>query len=181
MIRAVVWKEVREQGLIAILLAALILFVLWRGEYSNRLGAQDDQDTEHRVLILHFEKLMTLVRDIVLLFGPDGRVVDGNRAAIAAYGYSSDDFRRLGIGDLFPPEELARLDAMWDRFDTSGDFLEALCRRKDGSTFPVEMNGQSIPVNDKVYRQCLVRDVSRRKALESEMARLSQPIGDRPR
>ena len=158
----------------AIVLAAFMLLVLWRSEYASLLAFRDRKGEEQTAMSRHFEQLVRMARDIVLLIRPDGMIIEANEAAAAAYGYSADELRNLNVRDLQPREELPYFEAVWNALDLPGGILiEAANRRRDGTIFPVEISGRAIDVDGRIYRQCFVRDISQRKALEREIARLS--------
>jgi transcriptional regulator with GAF, ATPase, and Fis domain len=93
---------------------------------------------------------------------------------VAAYGYSADELRNLNVRDLQPREELAHFETVWNAPDPPGGVLiEGANRRKDGTIIPVEISGRAIDVGGSIYRQCFIRDISQRKALAREVARLS--------
>lgn len=159
----------------AILLAALMLTVLWRGERAVLAAQQERAAAEHTALSQHFAQAMRLARDIVLMIDSDGRIIEANDAAIAAYGYSAAELYRLTVADLRTPEEFARFEDDWRAGRTpDGVLIETVHRRKDGTSFPVEVSGRVLPVDGKPYRQAFIRDISARKKLESQVARLSQ-------
>jgi PAS domain S-box-containing protein len=159
----------------AIVLAASMLLVLWRGEYASLLAFQAQQGEERTAMSHHFEQLIRMARDIVLLIRPDGLIIEANEAAVAAYGYSASELRGLNIRDLQPPEELARFDALWNAPDPPGGVLiEGTNRRKDGTVFPIEVSGRAIEVDGRIYRQTFIRDITQRKVLENEIARLAR-------
>lgn len=158
----------------AIVLAAFMLLVLWRSEYASLLAFRDRKGEEQTAMSRHFEQLVRMARDIVLLIRPDGMIIEANEAAAAAYGYSADELRNLNVRDLQPPEELAQFEAVWNASDPPGGILiEGANRRRDGTIFPVEISGRAIDVDGRIYRQCFIRDISERKALEREVGRLS--------
>lgn len=158
----------------AIVLAAFMLLVLWRSEYASLLAFRDQKSEEHSAMSRHFEQLVRMARDIVLLIRPDGMIIEANEAAVAAYGYSADELRNLNVRDLQPREELAHFETVWNAPDPPGGVLiEGANRRKDGTIIPVEISGRAIDVGGSIYRQCFIRDISQRKALEREVARLS--------
>ena len=159
----------------ALVLAAVMLIVLWRGEYVGLLAFHAQQREELGVLAQHFGRFTQLARDAFLLVDPDGRILDANKAAMTIYGYSAEELRDTNVRDLRPPEELEGFDARW-LATASGDGLqfETVHQRKDGTIFPVEVNTGPIDVDGKIYRQALVRDITQHKALEREVARLSR-------
>ncbi|NDH63007.1 MAG: PAS domain S-box protein [Alphaproteobacteria bacterium] len=159
----------------AVGLAAITMIVLWRAEYVSLLAVQARHVEEHAAMSRHFGTLIRRARDMVLLSRPDGLIVEANEAAVAAYGYSAGEFRALNVRDLVLPEDLARFDAIWNAPNTpDGLLVEAVNRRKDGTVFPIEVSGNAIEVDGRMYRQIFIRDITKRKALEVEVARLSR-------
>ena len=159
----------------AIILAAFLLIVLWRGERASLRAFRDQQLGERLAVAQHFAQLTRRARDIVLLLDPNGRIVEANEAAVKAYGYTAEELMRLAHRDLRIPEDQASVAAQWQAAAAPGGVLfETVHRRKDGTTFPVEISGHAIDVDGKSYRQAFIRDISQRKALEREVARLSR-------
>ena len=159
----------------AIILAAFLLIVLWRGEYASLLAFHDQRREERLAVADHFSQLTRRARDIVLLLDPNGLIVEANEAAVKAYGYTPEELMQRTHRDLRIPEDQASVDAQWRAAAAQGGVLfETVHRRKDGSTFPVEIGGHAIDVEGMSYRQAFIRDISQRKALEREIARLSR-------
>jgi len=123
----------------------------------------------------HFEDLTQLARDVIFLSGPDGRIIEANEAASTVYGYAAEEFRGMPASDLRPPEARDGYDDAWRRYASPGGALiETVHRRKDGTTFPVEVSGRVLEVGGKPFYQAFVRDISERRALERQVARLSR-------
>ncbi|HJZ87645.1 MAG TPA: PAS domain S-box protein [Polyangia bacterium] len=106
-----------------------------------------------------------------------GRVIDVNQSLAAMFGYGrAEAIGRLAF-DFVAPEshELVR-----DRLQTDdGQPYEARGLRKDGSTFPMEVCGKTMPYRGRRVRVTAVRDLSRRKHAEEAFARVfhGSPIG----
>ncbi|MBI3140515.1 MAG: PAS domain S-box protein [Rhodocyclales bacterium] len=159
---------------LAIGASALFVGFFWR-EQRNRylLGHYRDQ-LERQALVQHFDHVVNYARDIILLMDGDGRVLDANDAALAAYGYGRDELRGLGLRELRSPEALATLErdlALAGR--PGGALFETVHRRRDGSSFPVEVSERVIEVQGQPFRQAIVRDISARRAAEAEIHRLT--------
>ena len=77
--------------------------------------------------------------DIVLYVTEDGRVLGGNAAAVAAYGYSAEELANLDIRDLRADEEVAAVGGQLQAASAGGTSFRTAHRRRDGSTFPVEV------------------------------------------
>ena len=159
----------------AIMLAAIMLLVLWRGAYVALQSQHDLAETEHAALSQHFAQLTRLARDIVLMINPEGRIIEANQAAVAAYGYAEAELYRLSVADLRTPEEMPKFEQHWRQGRApDGVLFETMHRRKDGSSFPVEVSGRVIDVDGQPYRQAFIRDISARRRLEHRIERLSQ-------
>ena len=139
------------------------------------LDAMERQREERAALVGHYEQLLRLARDIVLLFDPSGNIVEANAAAVAAYGYSADELRGMNIRALRAAETLATMEQHWQATTQPGGTLfETVHRRRDGSTFPVEVSSQAIDIEGRLYRQSFIRDISERHAAEAQIRRLNR-------
>jgi PAS domain S-box-containing protein len=161
-------KTMIAAGAIAatILSAAFIVFILWRGQRNTYRAYRLSRDRERSVMTAHFEALVRLARDPVLLIDPAGRIADCNEAAVAAYGYGADEFRSLAIAALEAPGT--------DRQSVEVGLVETVHRRKDGTTFPVEISSRAIDVDGRLFHQSFVRDISLRRRLEGDLQRLAR-------
>lgn len=157
----------------ALFLAATMLMVLWRGEYVGLLAIRNKQHEQLLALTQHFAQFTQLARDAFLLLAPDGRILDGNKAAVALYGYSAEELRNTNIRDLQLPEELGSFDTRWQAATSNDSFqFETVHRRKDATIFPVEVNTATVDVDGEIFHQTFSRDITQRKALEREVAQL---------
>jgi PAS domain S-box-containing protein len=112
------------------------------------------------------------VRDIILVIDvATGQIVAANRAAELAYQYSLDELCALSIHDLRidPPAEVAN---QMKTADSSGILFEAMHRRRDGSTFPVEIGSKGQTIGEQRLLFSIIRDITERKRFEAERERL---------
>ncbi|HUK66091.1 MAG TPA: PAS domain S-box protein, partial [Anaeromyxobacteraceae bacterium] len=117
-----------------LLAAGVALLAWWRGVSAGL--ARRRRALDERALHLRLEYLWKHANDIVVLSALDGRILDANDRALAAYGYTREELRSLRSSDLRPPE-LRADHAVLSRLETQGALLfETVHRRKDGSTFP---------------------------------------------
>ena len=95
------------------------------------------------------------------------RFLDVNRAAIAVYGYSRDEFLQMNIGDLQAPEALERLrDQVRGGSGLRGEWRHLT---KGGDYINVEVVASRMTVDDRPLRLEIARDVSLELALESQL------------
>jgi len=92
------------------------------------------------------------------------RFVAVNEATVREYGYSRDEFQRMTLLDIQPPEEAEKLIPAIEAGKATGLVgYEWRHRRKDGSVFDVEINAQSINFRGRQARIVLARDITVRK------------------
>ncbi len=152
---------------------ALQRAVLQRQEQAEQLRLLrlvERQREERNALTSHYETLLRQARDIILLINADGEIVEANDAAVAAYGWSANELRGMRVRDLRIDESQATIERDW-RASASpeGVLFEAVHRRKDGSTFPVEVSARSLEIQGKLYRQSVIRDISARRQAEAHL------------
>jgi len=113
---------------------------------------------------LHRHKLLAEhSRDIILyLRRADGRILEANAAAAAAYGYTRDELQSLSIRVLRAPDAPGSLEDLMAEADTVGATFETVHRRKDGSTFPVEVRSQGATIAGTRTLISVIRDITER-------------------
>lgn len=94
-----------------------------------------------------------------------------NDAAIVAYGYSRDEFLRMTIRDIRPPEDLPRLESVVAQLPSGPSRTSQWRhRRKDGSEFHVDVSSHALPDSGgSSSRLVLALDITER--LQAEAAR----------
>lgn len=105
------------------------------------------------------------------LFDPeDLRIVAVNEAALDKYGYSREEFLRLTVRDLRPPEGQEKFNAALSRMLADDNSHQELLkhRRRDGGVLDVEICSSAVQFRGRPARLVVARDVSRLLALEAE-------------
>ncbi|HUJ27065.1 MAG TPA: PAS domain S-box protein, partial [Myxococcales bacterium] len=114
-----------------------------------------------------YELLFARSRDIIFFIRvADGRIVEANDAAVAAYGYTREQLLARTIYDLRADGPRATLQQIAEA-DEKGLRFDALHRRCDGSTFPVEVSSHGATVGGERLLMSIVRDVSERRRAEA--------------
>jgi PAS domain S-box-containing protein len=90
-----------------------------------------------------------------------------NAAAVAGYGYPREELLSLTIRDLRAPGTLAQTVDQMDEANRQGILFETSHRRKDGSTFPVEVSSQGATIDGKRTLVSVVRDITERKQADA--------------
>lgn len=114
-----------------------------------------------------YEALLNQARDIILFIGENGQILEGNRAACVAYGYTSDELCTLSIRDLRAPQTQSKVSTEMARAIREGLLFETEHQRKDGTIFPVEVSSKSIEEGRVLIS--VIRDITERKRNESSL------------
>ncbi len=128
-----------------------------------------------------FRMLLDQSSDAIEVVDPETlRFIDVNGRACTDLGYSREELLSMKIYDISPNAE--SLNArVTEELRTSGSAVfESLHRRKNGSTFPVEVSIKQVTL-DRTYRVSVIRDITERKRAEqallhsqAELARIAR-------
>ena len=104
----------------------------------------------------------------------DGRFQYANTRACESLGYSLDELLNMSVFDIDPTVSPDTWADLWRRMCASGGvMLQATHRRKDGTTFPVEITASLLEFEGRQFAVSFVQDVTERKRVD-EALHLSQ-------
>ena len=117
-----------------------------------------------------YQLLASGARDIILFVRrQDGRILEANEAATRAYSYRQDELLSLTIHDLRGVEGHLLTDSQMAEADSSGILFETDHRRKDGTTFPVEVSSRGMTIDGARVLLSVIRDITERKQAEEAL------------
>jgi PAS domain S-box-containing protein len=144
------------------------------GEPMEVIGVTRDitERVKHDEILKRYQLLSNNSRDIMLFVrASDGQILEANHAATSAYGYT--DLTTKNIRDLRPSEANSLVRKQLEQADRTGITFETTHKRKDGSTFPVEVSSTGMTLNGERVLLSVIRDITDRKQAE-ESVRESQ-------
>ena len=160
-------------GLVVVTFGAVVLWnAMLRRQVARHTAALRRSEA-------HLRSLFDGAGDSIFVCAAGGRFVDVNRQACAALGYTRDELLALTVADI---------DLMFDLKKVVGD-LESLApgetllhdglhRRKDGSTFPVELRIGFYPKGDRSRVLAIARDATARRQAEDRLRESEQRFRD---
>lgn len=164
-------------ALFLIATVGLVAILLWRNQQLAYRGERELHKRDRAAAAQHFDKFFALARDIYLLMDEDGRIVEANKAAEQAYGYSRAELLAMSIRDLRAPAAQDSVHEQWQAAAArDGVLFETLHLRRSGISFPVEVSSRAMDIDGKTYRQSLVRDITLRKAAEQSVKDMNRII-----
>jgi PAS domain S-box-containing protein len=112
--------------------------------------------------------------DAILMHDGTGRILDTNRKACENLGYSRKELLSLSVADLDPEAIEAGKNDLWARVIAGEQFtFESHQKRKDGSTFPVEVTLGSVLLPQGPAVLGIIRDITERKQAEHALKDLN--------
>ncbi|MBM4094857.1 MAG: PAS domain S-box protein, partial [Planctomycetes bacterium] len=114
-----------------------------------------------------FRTLFEQAGDALFVVSMDGKLVDFNRRAAEALGYPRDELLRLRVPDIDVEHDSARFRQLASDVDPeSVTIVRSICRRKDGTTSPIEIRACAIELDGERHMLALVYEITSRKRME---------------
>ncbi len=139
------------------------------GNYAGYIGSIYDisklKDVEDD--LKRYRKTINNARDIILFLDLDGSIIEANQAAIEAYGYTNEELCSMNIRSI--RDNWGYTQHQLNQANAKGVFFEATHRRKDGSTFDVEVSSQGTHFGKQRIIFSVVRDITERKKIEKNV------------
>lgn len=137
------------------------------------LGSQIGQFIERKRVkggLRLFRALIDQTTDGIEVIDPDtGRFLDVNERTCLSHGYTRDEYLGLSVCDVDPlVGTRSWREVIAERRLEGGKIFESHHQRKDGSSFPVEVNLNFVHL-DREYLVAVIRDISERKRSEAAL------------
>jgi len=134
-------------------------------DITEIMQSRDELEKNHAYL----HSILETMQDGFWAIDPQQRFTDVNAAYCAMSGYTRDEFLELHIQDIDAEEQPEETDAHMRRIlETGHDVFETRHRRKDGSTFLVEVSVMYL-TEPEIRLICFCRDVTERKRLDAAL------------
>ena len=148
---------------------ALTLLVIIRDISDRKRTEEALRESEAK-----FRAVMEAAGDAIFVTDAEHHFIEVNEQACRSLGYTREELLSLTIDDIevaLSTEERNR--AFHAILQDVSMTMTGTHRRKDGSTFPVEVRGTRIERDGRIYALSLIRDISQRRHNE-EALRLSE-------
>jgi PAS domain S-box-containing protein len=144
-------------------------------EEKNKLlderAEKDIKESEDKYRLL-FEQ----AADAIVVSRGDNQVESVNPSAREMFGYTNEEFLALKLQDMVEAEDLKKSAVDLNRYKNHATlFRERILKKKDGTTFPVEINAKLLPDGSL---QSFIRDVTQRKKAEKELIEAEEKFRD---
>ncbi len=124
-----------------------------------------------------YRSLIEQASDAIFLFHQNGLVVDVNISGCRLLGYDKEEILKLNSKEIILSKNLDTESTQFAGL-TFGKAIrvERKLMKKDGNVFPADVSLNLISINNQIFLQAIVRDISEQKASEAEIIRLNQTL-----
>ena len=122
---------------------------------------------------IHYRALFDQTGEVVFIIGMDLHYITANRQALDLLGYRKEEIVGLPVSSVMSLSDGVENGTV---LDDDANMVERILKRKDGSTFPVEVSASIIynERNEPAYIQSIARDISERKRSELALTKYSR-------
>jgi len=137
---------------------------------ERRLAEQEQKNSQNRTRAI-FENVI----DSIITINNKGLIETANPATVNIFGYNLDEMIGQNVKMLMPAPYHNEHDGYLTRYQSTGEARiigigrEVIGRRKDGSTFPMELAVSKMDVSGKQMFTGIVRDITERKEAENAL------------
>ena len=119
-----------------------------------------------------YRAVFDAARDAMIVYTPDGVIVEANAAACSVYGYARDELIGINAREAVHPDARRHFEEFLRVAAGGGEFrCETVDRRRDGKTFPIEVTGTHFSYGGRPHLMSVIRDISERRRAEEQLRR----------
>ena len=171
---------IRKDGTLACLITNGVPILDPAGKLRGYRGVDKDitaakqADEAVRTSEERLRNLFEQAGDGIFIIDDKNKYLSVNKRGLEMFGYSLDEFLKMGVGDVIAPQERPRLNIEPQQMMTGKPHLaEWVHVRKNGEQFPAEVSARRL--SDNTY-MAIVRDVTERKQIEESQRRLATAV-----
>ena len=120
-------------------------------------------------LSAHFRQLLSVASDGIHVHDEKGNLYEYSESFRVMLGYSEGEMAGMNVGDWDAQFSKLEIPAIITRLIEHPEIFQTTHRRKDGTTFPVEISTRGIEIHGKRYLYCSARDITTRKHAEEAL------------
>src|SRR5580658_6322017 len=147
-----------------------------RASNQELLKTAESRERELRELTL-FRMLLDQSKDAIKVLDPETlRFLDMNEESYTELGYTRDELLSMAIPDIDPNADEKMVARVRQQLrESEFAIMETVHRRKDGTTFPVEVKLRRVQL-DREYYVSISRDITRRKQADDRLREFERVV-----
>lgn len=134
---------------------------------SNQIAMVIDRKKREQALLSSQKRNQLLIEastDAIFMESFDGSIIDCNEIALRMYGFSREEMLKMNVKDFVDIEAFPSFEyfVQWE-LDNGGIIRDITNKRKDGSTFPVEVSICQTKTDSSPILVAFIRDITGQK------------------
>ena len=131
----------------------------------------------------HLRSILSTVQDAMVVIDSRGVILSFSAAAERMFGYSEADVLGENVSMLMPSPDRERHDGYLERYQRTGERRiigigrVTTARRRDGSTFPIELSVGEARAGDQRIFTGFIRDLTERQQAQRRLQDLQGELG----
>jgi two-component system sensor kinase FixL len=131
----------------------------------------------------HLRSILSTVQDAMVVIDPKGIILSFSSAAEQMFGYSEADVLGENVSMLMPSPDRERHDGYLQRYQRTGERRiigigrVTTARRRDGSTFPIELSVGEARAGEERLFTGFIRDLTERQQTQRRLQDLQGELG----
>jgi len=146
------------------------------------MPAQHASDLREVGSAAHLRSILETVPDAMVIIDSRGRIISFSKAAERLFGFAEAELLGENVSTLMPSPDRERHDSYLERYLRTGEKriigIGRLVsgRRRDGTTFPMELSVGEAEIGDERVFTGFVRDLSERQEYEKKLHNLQDEL-----
>jgi PAS domain S-box-containing protein len=141
-------------------------------DVTKRKGTEEAlRESEER-----FRTTFERAADMLFLHDQKGNIIQVNNNACKNLGYTRKELGNMKVQDIEVGFSRKELEPLWRRIIDKSQIARGVMKRKDGTTFPVEVNVGGFDYRGKKLLLAVSRDITERERLEYAKVHLMRDV-----
>jgi PAS domain S-box-containing protein len=134
----------------------------------RRLQREEIQKNEEALKLR--AEMLDNIADSVFLREVSGTILYVNKTAFESRGYTREELLGKPLFITLADEEVDRVKTLLHEIIAKKNLIfETIHKRKDGTTFPVEVHARVLQLGDKTFVLSIIRDISFRRSVQEKI------------
>jgi diguanylate cyclase (GGDEF)-like protein/PAS domain S-box-containing protein len=116
-----------------------------------------------------YKRILQFASDNIFILNLEGKLINCSASALRTLGYTRSEIGKLSIFDWNPFITKKRFQKFTEELQYGMLCTESLHKRKDGTTYEVQVHANLISIDREKYVYASARDVSKEKKLERQL------------
>jgi PAS domain S-box-containing protein len=139
-------------------------------EYPLEITEQKHAEEKAEINLAKYKNIFNATTDGLVVIDFEDNIKDANPQLCEMFGYTYDEMVQMKGKELAPPEFHHSFKNISIEIQAKGEFsIESVGKRKNGSTFPLEVKGTTFIDQAKAQMLGIMRDITERKRAEEEI------------